>query len=347
MLQVPAPPSAGTSIEPHNNGGGGSPTVYWQSPLTLTTTGCPIRDGVLYYLARIFNLRQRSDDGDIPTGSGTFTASVPALFPAHGAASVSMSIDCGGGGTIITGFDLYIDPSGTVRDSHGAPISGAMVTLLRSDTAMGPFDIVPDGSAVMSPGNRHNPDMTDADGHFGWDVLAGFYKVRAENAGCNGMVETGVLQIPPPVTDLVLTLDCPTELIGAVSRKHHGAAGDLDIPLALAGAPTVECRSSGGNHALVFTFSNNVVSGGATLTTQSGGSISGSNFCRQCHDGKSDWRYRLAEDHSHPKRGDGRVCPSDTRHGRKHEPSHWRYDRKQTRKLNRRLNKQRCSPVTP
>ena len=90
------------------------------------------------------------------------------------------------------------------------------------------------------------------------------------------MVETGVLQIPPPVTDLVLTLDCPTELIGAVSRKHHGAAGDLDIPLALAGAPTVECRSSGGNHALVFTFSNNVVSGGASLTTQSGGSISGS-----------------------------------------------------------------------
>ncbi len=109
-----------------------------------------------------------------------------------------MTIDCGGSTTTI-GFDLYIDPSGTVRDNHGAPISGATVTLLRSDTPMGPFDIVPDGSAVMSPGNRHNPDTTDTDGHFGWDALSGFYKVRAQNAGCNGVVETAILQIPPPV----------------------------------------------------------------------------------------------------------------------------------------------------
>ena len=274
MLQAPAPPPSGTSIEPHNNGGGGVPTVYWQSPLTLTTTGCP-NGTASYIISRGFSIFASGPMTETPAGSGTFTASVPALFPAHGAATVSMTIDCGGGTTTI-GFDLYIDPSGTVRDSHGTPISGATVTLLRSDTAGGPFTVVPDGSAVMSPGNRHNPDMTDADGHFGWDVLSGFYKVRAENAGCNGIVETDVLQIPPPVTDLVLTLTCPTQLTSAVSRKTHGAAGDFTVSLPLTGNPGIECRSGGadGSHTLVFNFLNNIVSGNATVTNGIG-SVSG------------------------------------------------------------------------
>ena len=63
-------------------------------------------------------------------------------------------------------------------------------------------------------------------------------------------------------------------ITGAVSRKTHGAT-DHDIPLNLTGTPTVRCRSSGGSHKLVFTFVNDVVSGNASLTTQSGGSISG------------------------------------------------------------------------
>jgi hypothetical protein len=68
---------------------------------------------------------------------------------------------------------------------------------------------------MMSPSNRNNPDVTDAAGRFGWDVIAGFYKVRAEKAGCvsptnpqQTFVETNVLQIPPPVTNLELVLGC-------------------------------------------------------------------------------------------------------------------------------------------
>jgi len=67
----------------------------------------------------------------------------------------------------------------------------------------------------MSPANRTNPDLTDANGHFGWDVIAGLYKVRAEKAGCvapsnpaQPYVESAVIEVPPPVTDLDLRLDC-------------------------------------------------------------------------------------------------------------------------------------------
>jgi hypothetical protein len=65
------------------------------------------------------------------------------------------------------------------------------------------------------------------------------------------------------------------QLTTAVSRKTHGGAGDFDINLPLSGEPGVECRSSGGNHTLVFSASNNLVSGNASVTTGIG-TISGS-----------------------------------------------------------------------
>src|SRR5205807_364486 len=74
----------------------------------------------------------------------------------------------------------------------------------------------PNGSDIMSVANRVNPGSTDVNGHFGWDVVAGFYKVHAEKSGCfalgnssQAFVESAVLTIPPPVTDLDLRLDCP------------------------------------------------------------------------------------------------------------------------------------------
>ncbi len=50
----------------------------------------------------------------------------------------------------------------------------------------------------------------------------------------------------------------------------HGVAGDFDIDLPLTGGPGVECRSSGGDHTFVITFSNAVVSGNASVTSGSG-----------------------------------------------------------------------------
>jgi hypothetical protein len=71
----------------------------------------------------------------------------------------------------------------------------------------------------------------------------------------------------------------PLELLSAVSRKQHGAAGTFDINLPLSGATGVESRSSGGNHKLVFTFTNNVTSGTASIrkgiATVAGTSFSG------------------------------------------------------------------------
>jgi hypothetical protein len=111
--------------------------------------------------------------------------------------------DCPPGGT------LPIDPSGFVRSTTGIPLQHAKVVLERSSAATGPFTAPSSGNAVMSAHNRRNPDFTDIDGHFGWDVFPGFYRVRATSRGCRGVALTRARPVPPPVTNLLLKLRCP------------------------------------------------------------------------------------------------------------------------------------------
>ena len=54
------------------------------------------------------------------------------------------------------------------------------------------------------------------------------------------------------------------QIANAVSRKTHGTAGVFDINLPLSGTPGLESRI--GNYTMVATFTNNVVSGNASVT---------------------------------------------------------------------------------
>lgn len=211
-LTGPTPPPPGTTITSRGTGSGGVPVVPRGVPLTLTTQGCP--GGTASYQI-LQNGVVIQSGGMTENSAGTYTATVAPLS-ISGNAHVVITILCPDATTTTTPFDvIYIDPSGTVVDQGGSPIAGATVRLYRSDNSIGPFEQVPDGSGIMSIANRNNPDTTDAAGHFGWDVIAGFYIVRAEATGCvspadpsQSFVETGVLTIPPPVTNLLLVLDC-------------------------------------------------------------------------------------------------------------------------------------------
>ncbi|HWO23321.1 MAG TPA: PxKF domain-containing protein, partial [Kofleriaceae bacterium] len=287
----------------------------WQDPLILTTTGCPSVPGFPPAVARYMittdggdNL-SRCDTGtpatdpgllrcgsmtESPPESGIYEAVLEPLAPAHGLVKVTMGLTCpdldpDDGVPPESGqssFDLYIDPSGWVQTVHGTPLRGALVTLYRSESAFGPFEVVPDGSALMSPKNRTNPDHTDSAGHFGWDTIAGYYVVRAEYPGCvapgdplRTYVETDILPVPPEWLDLHLYLDCggiapphlslPTQILadaattaGAVVSYEVSAVDDLDGPVPVTcsspsgglfavGTTTVTCsaRNAVGNEA--------------------------------------------------------------------------------------------------
>ena len=73
------------------------------------------------------------------------------------------------------------------------------------------------------------------------------------------------------------------QLANAVSRKAHGGAGTFDVNMPLAGTTGVECRTGGGSgdHSLVFTFNNPLVSGSASVTGGSGSVVGSPIFSGQ------------------------------------------------------------------
>jgi hypothetical protein len=211
VLNAPIPLLAGTTITPSMTGNGFL-HVFSIDPLTLTTIGCPGATAS-YQIFKGATLLRNGPMSESPLG--TYNTAIPALSPNRGSASLVITLNCPSGGTTITPFDIYIDPSGLVKTISGTALEGATVTLFRSDIASGPYTQVPNLSGMMSPSNRKNPDTTNSSGRFSWDVIAGFYKVRAEKAGCSSpvnisqtFVETDAMQIPPPYTDLQLVLYC-------------------------------------------------------------------------------------------------------------------------------------------
>lgn len=94
----------------------------------------------------------------------------------------------------------------------------------------------------------------------GLALQASSHKLRAATHG-RGMWEIDI--------NSVLT---PLQLTGAVSRKTHTGFGAFDVNLPLSGDPAIECR--GGNHTIIFNFTNNLTSGSATVTGGPG-SVSG------------------------------------------------------------------------
>ena len=221
-LEVARLPAEGTTFSPQLNPNQAVPWIAWNAPTNMTEPGPPglgtisaevVQNGVTI---ATFTLTET------PAGSGSYSGTIPDLQPHHGWAHVIKHV-----GGIDETFDIWIDPSGAVKTVNGDAIQGATVTLYRSDSASGPFEVVPNGSDVMSIANQVNPGSTDVNGHFGWDVVAGFYKVRAEKSGCfdpanssQAFVESDVLTIPPPVTDLDLRLDCS----GAATPEVWGDA---------------------------------------------------------------------------------------------------------------------------
>jgi hypothetical protein len=187
--------------------------VFWGNNLVLQKTGCS-GGTASYQITQGTTVIRFGPMAEAP--AGTYTANVDSFWPLHGNAHVKVTLVCpSGGGTTVSEGDIFIDPSGVVKTTGGVVLPGATITLFRSDSSSGPFTQVANGSGLMSPANQSNPDVTNADGRFGWDVIAGYYKVRAEKAGCvspfnpaQAFVETSVMLIPPPATNLQLVLNC-------------------------------------------------------------------------------------------------------------------------------------------
>lgn len=190
----------------------GPPVENWEHPFTITAPGCPNGtatwqlQGPNTSTAQIQTLTGPMTE--TPTGSGNYTGTIPAVYPMHGPMVITLTINCPDGSTQTITFPIYIDPSGTVVDQNGVPISGARVTLYKGPSLTGPWTAVPSGdTAIMSPSNTANPSLTGSVGQYGWDVVAGDYRLKATAPGCTADTSPG-LPVAPPQTGITLTLTC-------------------------------------------------------------------------------------------------------------------------------------------
>ncbi len=210
-------------VETSSNTSSSNPaTLYWEASSLLLSQTCPNGTETWEIKGTDYSTGAATDQSGVmvesPPGSGSFSGTIPAMYPTHGPADLILTINCPDGTQTVSQSDIYIDPSGTVETLSGRPISGATVTLLESQSPAGPFTAVPSGSTVMSPGNRTNPSLSDTNGNFAWDVTVGYYEITASKTGCTSASDpttasasSGVLTIPPPAAGLVLYLSCPGE----------------------------------------------------------------------------------------------------------------------------------------
>lgn len=93
---------------------------------------------------------------------------------------------------------------------------------------------------------------------------------------------------PNGIYSLAGNASCATTapLLGVVSAKTHGTAGEFDIALPLTGNPGIECRTGGpnGNHTLVFTFANPLTAVSGASVTSGTGSVSSSAIGSNTHE---------------------------------------------------------------
>ncbi|HEY1689687.1 MAG TPA: carboxypeptidase-like regulatory domain-containing protein [Solirubrobacteraceae bacterium] len=218
------------------------PVINWEQKTPITTKGCKGGKVVISVEAENtethkFETRE-STLTESPAGSGKFAGEIPVMHPLHGKASLKITVSgCEHSAEdIVVVIVIYIDPSGKVVDGNheDAPVWEATVTLLSSATKGGTYTAVPNGSTVMSPSNRTNPDKTRENGSFGWETVAGFYEVEASKTGC-GTATTSAFEIPPPVENLEIVLHCEGE------QWKIGEEGAEKPQLAVT-APTKRCE---------------------------------------------------------------------------------------------------------
>jgi hypothetical protein len=167
---------------------------------------------------------------------------VPMTLAANGTWTTTWIAPPGPAGTVLTitllafgptgqtitqvGTITRFDPSGQVFDAvKGCTVIGARVTLER---LIGGNWVFADprtkegGLTIMDP--AVNPQFSGSDGSYGWDVVAGEWRVQVEHDGYQSQTSR-VVTVPPPVTDLHVFIT-PTGVPGS------GCARQSPPPLA-------------------------------------------------------------------------------------------------------------------
>jgi PKD repeat protein len=180
-------------------------------PKIFRVNGCT--GGSLHYVVKGDNVTLGSGDVDDGAGStpvdGVYSIDLSALTIGHPTVlEVDSTITCPNSTIESQTGLLFTDPSGTVVDDSagGAVLAGATVTLLDSNG-----NAIPSNDPRLSSSTASNPETSDANGAWAWDVTPGTYRVGATKQNC-GSTTSGTLTVTAnnPAAGVVLHLSCTT-----------------------------------------------------------------------------------------------------------------------------------------
>ena len=151
---------------------------------------------------------------------------------------------------------LKIDPSGTVVDTHGKPIEGAIATLFEQQLATEPFTAVEPSSGAVEP--AENPETTGSSGNLTGTHLPVPMRCRHRHLGvmrgkpAQSNVFASPFVLPPPAVGLMLTLECaggvaPTPKVTGLSAVSGSTAGGNVVDILGEGLAGVTAVHFGGN----------------------------------------------------------------------------------------------------
>lgn len=236
----PVPMPEDISVEQQTGEQYGVPTVYWPevTVLNITKNLTQISSNIIS-VKLIMNFNNGTTMTAYMTQNGStniWEANFSQPFPHNSIAHLTFEVDVAPAGpendVIEKGDLIFIDPSGKIIDAcTGSPIRDATVTLfVEYPSGSGSFIESPDENQIPVD----NPLITGDDGRYRWDVVPGTYKVRAEKAGY-GTVESDLLIIPPPVTDLDISLS-PTGGCGVTFYNITGSVLNASSGLGISGS---------------------------------------------------------------------------------------------------------------
>ena len=203
---APTPPPAEVKVESQFTNGQGVPVVFNREPTTFTRDTSGDCAGNKPVQAVQLTLHPAEGDDTVvdlaPTGPGALWSAAVTLSGSHGSTTLTFDVTCSDN-TVEPkdGGSIFIDPSGSVVNAcTQAPVEGATATL-QTESAPGVFESPLAGSFIPAV----NPETTGADGSYGWDVLAGVWRVHVGAPGYQP-ANSPVLTVPPAVTDVTIEL---------------------------------------------------------------------------------------------------------------------------------------------
>jgi hypothetical protein len=223
------PPNTGLNSTVGNNNG--VPVVNWAIPIQFFYLGNSSITGV--------DIRIHINDGgaditgpmtQVPsTFNWTYTV---VFYPRHGTANVTYTVHIGGANVTIS-YPVLIDPSGYVYNAlNGKRIQGANVTLQRFDVGLQQYVTVPASDVGIEP--HINPQTTDQNGGYGWNVSAGIYKVKVNATGYADN-ET-IVTVPPAATDVNIALTPLDSTAPTTNNNYDNLWHNADFTITLTGS---------------------------------------------------------------------------------------------------------------